>query len=324
MSSSPVLSLLLLLLLVTTTITTAEAAKAKTVRAPPPPSSAIARQAAPSSTNGINNTSLALATPGHSGPTASEILLPAMRTLVGGPLRLLRQLAAELVAFLRAHRPLPLQLYDHRFWGSVATALPARASAYWSALVSMESSCARRTVCDLAELASRRLPKWAQQAVLFYLNAFAETNEFYGVAISGLTLKNCRSFEDCDADRLFARLQGNVTEAIKATVGPVGAAFADLVEVASTTMRSIVTGEEREDLRRPQPQPQQDSLRAPAPASRTFEEEAEEEEDEEPVMMGGSGRRPPLPMMASSSSSSSGGVMNRLPVAQPSHHFPRH
>ena len=318
MSSSPVLSLLLLLLLVTTTITTiAEAAR--TARAPPS-SSAISRQAAPSSTGNNNNvnTSLALATPGHSGPSASEILLPAMRTLVGGPLRLLRQLAAELATFLRAHRPLPLQLYDHRFWGSVATALPARASAYWSALVSMESSCARRTVCDLAELASRRLPKWAQQAVLFYLNAFAETNEYYGVAIAGLTLKNCRaSFEDCDVDRFFARLQGNVTEAIKATVGPVGAAFADLVEVASTTMRSIVTGEEREDLRRPQPQPQQDSLRAPA--SRTFEEEAEEEEDEEPVMMGGNGRRPPLPMMASS-----GGVMNRLPVAQPSHHFPRH
>ncbi len=318
MSSSPVLSLLLLLLLVTTTITTTAEA-ARTARAPPS-SSAISRQAAPSSTGNNNNahTSLALATPGHSGPSASEILLPAMRTLVGGPLRLLRQLAAELATFLRAHR-LPMQLYDHRFWQQVATALPARASAYWSALVSMESSCARRTVCDLAELASRRLPKWAQQAVLFYLNAFAETNEFYGVAISGLTLKNCRSFEDCDADRLFARLQGNVTEAIKATVGPVGAAFADLVEVASTTMRSIVTGEEREDLRRPQPQPQQDSLRAPAPASRTFEEEAEEEEDEEPVMMGGSGRRPPLPMMASS-----GGVMNRLPVAQPSHHFPRH
>lgn len=186
-----------------------------------------------------SSTSLALST----GPTASQILLPAMQALVGGPLRLLRQLASELVTFLRAHRP--AQLSDLRFWQSVAVQLPSRASTYWHALVSMESQCAQRTVCDLAELASRRLPKWAQQGVLFYLNAFSETNDYYRVAISGLTMKRCATdFADCDVERFFGRLQGNVTEAIKATMAPVGAALADLVDVTSTTMRSMVSVEE--------------------------------------------------------------------------------
>ena len=113
--------------------------------------------------------------------TLPKILLPAMRSLVGAPLRLFRQLLVEVIAFLRGHRF--YEIYDLRFWQKIAARLPDRATTYWHTLVSRESQCVQRSVCEGAELSSRRTPKWFQQIALIYLNTFSEVHPYYSVAI---------------------------------------------------------------------------------------------------------------------------------------------
>lgn len=172
-----------------------------------------------------------------------RFLLSASQSLVGSPLRLLRQLLAELVTFLRSHRF--MEIYNINFWRTVAARLPARVSTYWSTLIAMESQCAQRTICDLANLASTRLPKWSQQIALVYLNTFAETHPYYTVAIHGLTAQTCSPlYAECDADAFLARVRGNVSESIEATVAPLRDALNQLATVASVTINSLATDEE--------------------------------------------------------------------------------
>ena len=170
-----------------------------------------------------------------------KILLPALKSLVGAPIKLISRLAMEVMNFIRSHSL--RELYDTKLLQKLVIQLPDQLSTYWKMLAEMESQCMSRTICDLSDYTSRRLPKWVEQIWLIYLNAFAFENSYYTVAINGITTHKCSLiYSECDADQFIARIQANITQSISNSVGPMRDVLIELVNNATTsTLSSLIT-----------------------------------------------------------------------------------
>lgn len=202
-----------------------------------------------------NRQSTALAPVGSTSVgTLRKILIPAIQSLIGAPLRLFRQLIAEIGNFLRSHNF--RELYDIKFLQSMFSRLPNRLFTYWDTLMSMEQQCIHRTLCDLADYTSGQIPKWAEQIALVYLNAFSHSNQYYQVIVHGLTAHKCAiMYDECDPDQFLNRIRTNVSHTIVTTVNPMTDAFNHLINVTSSTIdslavddgKSLVSGIEEED-----------------------------------------------------------------------------
>ena len=168
--------------------------------------------------NNKNNNSTSLSFPPMD--SLRKIILHAFRSVMGAPVQLIRRLAIEIINLIHSHT-FRDTLSANNFQQLTAQ-LPDRLFTYWKVFTEMESQCMNRTICDLSDYTARRLPKWAEQMWLIYLNVFASENSFYTVAINGITTHQCAiMYPECDAEKFLTRIQTNVTESFFSTIASV-------------------------------------------------------------------------------------------------------
>jgi len=149
---------------------------------------------------------------GSSRTTFRQILLDAFRQLLAAPMKIMKTLIREVRNFFRGHNL--TEFYDVKVLKHILSRAPKRLLAYYDALVGLEHNCLQRTVCDVAEYTSHRVPKWVGQIAFIYFNTFAQQRPYYEVIVQGLTVRNCAAlYTECDPEMFIERLRNNVVNA---------------------------------------------------------------------------------------------------------------
>lgn len=234
----------------------------------------------PSATTGAAAASTALSIPGQTN--IMQVLLPAARTLIAAPLKIMHQLYLEIRAFLATHNF--RQMFDVGVINQLVTVVPKRIQEYWVAFHEVETACVRRTLCDLADHTSKRVPHWFNQILTIYFTTFSQNSQYYQAVLNGLVSHNCPAvYPDCDPSAFMNRLTGNVGQSFNATVAPVREAFANLMAVTAATIDTVASGGMSGILNNPQQRPSPPV--APAAAASAVERIDDERREQD-------GRRP--------------------------------
>lgn len=198
------------------------------------------RQASPSATAPAVAGSTALSVSSQAN-IVQQVLIPAIRTLVAAPLRILHQLYLEVRDFLATHNF--RQMFDVGMINQMMTIVPKRITEYWTTFREVETACVRRTLCDLADHTSTRVPHWFNQILTIYFTTFSQNSQYYQAVLNGLVSHNCPAvYPDCDPSAFMNRLSGNVGQSVNATIAPVRDAFNNLVAVTAATIETVTTG----------------------------------------------------------------------------------
>ena len=113
------------------------------------------------------------------------------------------------------------ELLDIQLIKQIFSKAPKRLLGYYDTLISIESQCLKRTVCDVAAFTSTRIPKWFEQILVIYFTTFSEEKPYYKVVFHGLSVKDCALvYPDCNPEEFLERLRSNITQTVVTTVAP--------------------------------------------------------------------------------------------------------
>lgn len=182
-------------------------------------------------------TGTALSTKTSTGLMQS-VVLPALRTMVHTPIKMIQQFLTDLRALIQNHSM--GDVFDVRLVNQLVTKLPLRLTAYWQTFQTVEMECITRTLCDLSEYTSPRIPSWLHQILVIYFTTFSQGNVYYQSLANGMINHNCAAFyAECDPSSFFTRISSNVTASVNSTMAPLKDALHELAQVTMTTLRSF-------------------------------------------------------------------------------------
>jgi len=124
--------------------------------------------------------------------TLNTDLYPTLHRALMAPFTLLAHVFRDVMKFYE-HKSLT-QLFSFSSIRSAVMSSPQQLSHYWGRLMDMEVQCMYRTICDLADFMSGRIPFWAQQLTGVYFTSNSATSPYYRAVANGMINHNCADY----------------------------------------------------------------------------------------------------------------------------------
>jgi len=124
--------------------------------------------------------------------TLNTDLYPTLHRALWAPFSLLAHVFRDVMKFYE-HKSLT-QFFSLSSLRSAVMSTPQQLSHYWARLMAMEEQCMYRTICDLADFMSGRLPFWAQQLTGVYFTSNSATSPYYRAVANGMINHNCADY----------------------------------------------------------------------------------------------------------------------------------